>query len=307
MRRFLCILLALGSVGAGQTKGDYIFTTLDGVVAHGINDLGDIVGAYQEQGYLYSAGSYTPINVPSSSRPSHTVAWAINNARQIVGSYSDADGLHGFLLSGGTYTRIDVPGAGQTFAFGINNAVQIVGSYQAGGDTGPELGFLLSNGSFSTIQRPGAPYTRVVAINDRGQLLGDNFVLTQGTLSGVHYPGSVDSYAFGLNNAGQIVGWYDDRSGQHGFLLTDGVYSSIDFPGTTGTAILGINDLDQLVGLYFDAAGNQHAFLATPVPEAPTLLAIIFGTGLVMSWTWRRNARPIPTADASPLHAILWP
>jgi hypothetical protein len=130
--------------GAGQAKADYIFTTLDGVVATGINDLGDIVGSYVGSSYLYSGGAYTAITTPG--RNLSIEAWGINNARQIVGAYSSGTVLHGFLLSGGRYTNIDVPGAIGTIAFGINNVGQIVGTYQVGSDTGPELGFLLSGG-----------------------------------------------------------------------------------------------------------------------------------------------------------------
>jgi len=38
-----------------------------------------------------------------------TVAYGINNSGQIVGSYTNASGAHGFLLSGGTYTTLDDP------------------------------------------------------------------------------------------------------------------------------------------------------------------------------------------------------
>jgi hypothetical protein len=49
---------------------------------------------------------------------------------QIVGSYSNASGGHGFLLSGGTYTTLDDPLATNgTTANGINALGQIVGGY----------------------------------------------------------------------------------------------------------------------------------------------------------------------------------
>ena len=158
MKRLPRTLLAFGLLLwlTGAARPDYIFTTLDGVIATGINDSGDIVGGYTAGSYLYSGGSYTRISVPG--RLTITDAQGINNAGQIVGYYGDDSGLHGFLLSGGSYTRIDVPGSFRTFAYGINNAGQIVGTYQVGGDTGPELGFLLSGGAFSTIgfRRPGS-------------------------------------------------------------------------------------------------------------------------------------------------------
>jgi hypothetical protein len=69
-----------------------------------------------------------------------TSASGINNAGQIVGSYTNASGSHSFLLSGGIYTTLDDPLAGKgtssalgTFAQGINNAGQIIGLYRDSG------------------------------------------------------------------------------------------------------------------------------------------------------------------------------
>ena len=70
MKSALCGLVSLSLLlgVAGQAKGDYIFTTID---------------------------------VPGSTG---TAAFGINASGQIVGSYSSAGVLHGFLLSGGRAT-----------------------------------------------------------------------------------------------------------------------------------------------------------------------------------------------------------
>lgn len=62
----------------------------------GINDLGQIVGYYEDEdhntnGFLYSDGTYTTINVPGASS---TIPTAINDLSSIVGYY---DGNEGFL------------------------------------------------------------------------------------------------------------------------------------------------------------------------------------------------------------------
>ena len=111
-----------------------------------------------------------------------TTASGINNAGQVVGSYTASNGNeYGFLYGGGTYTTIDDPLAnGFTVAQGINSTGQIVGYY---GNNSGAHGFLLSGGTYFTISNPSA---------------------TTGT------------FAEGINDSGQIVGYYADGTGTHG-------------------------------------------------------------------------------------------
>jgi probable HAF family extracellular repeat protein len=70
-------------------------------MAMGINDAGDIVGAYQDaseipHGFLYVRGNFTTIDFPGASG---TWAYGINIAGDIMGAYQDATGYHGFLAT----------------------------------------------------------------------------------------------------------------------------------------------------------------------------------------------------------------
>ena len=117
-----------------QAEG-YTFTSIDfpgasGSSAFGINDGGQIVGNYAIHsdgggGFLYSGGSFTPLNIPPGTPA------GINAGGQIVGIYFDAatGRGHGFLDSGGRFTSIDVPGALVTYPTGINTGGQIVGIF----------------------------------------------------------------------------------------------------------------------------------------------------------------------------------
>src|SRR5262249_55004649 len=64
-----------------------------------------------------------------------TRALGINDVGQIVGTYDNASGHHGFLYFNGVYTSIDdpqagtMPGQGTYGASGIDNAGNIVGYY----------------------------------------------------------------------------------------------------------------------------------------------------------------------------------
>jgi uncharacterized membrane protein len=143
-----------------------------------------------------------------------TNVFGINNAGQIVGDYSDATGVHGFLRTPGTagapavFTTLDDPLAtrNQTSAFGINDAGQIVGRYV---DDNGSHGFLLSGGTYFTLDDPLAT------------------------------PGLITStIARGINASGQIVGVYNDGTrttpNVHGFLMVTAPNPPPP-AGTTGT------------------------------------------------------------------------
>jgi hypothetical protein len=206
--------------------------------AFGVNDSGDIVGAYADSsavlhGYLMSGGAFTTVNVPFSTATG-TSPFGINNAGEIVGYWLDSTTGHGFLLSGGTYTSFDYPGATFTIASAINRHGDIAGYYS---DTsGVYHGFLLSGGTYTSIDEPGATATE----------------------------------ANGINDAGEIVGLYcqtsecaADFSGFQGFLLKAGEFSDVTIPGAKATGPVGINNKGAIVGVFHDAVG-RHGFLATP-------------------------------------------
>src|SRR5262249_37197692 len=112
-----------------------------GTEAFGINDAGQIVGAFNPKlgvggpivpppthGFVYSNGVFSLFDNPYGAS---TTARDINNAGQIVGYFENGSGAHGFgyNLTTGQWTTIDVPGAISTFVYGINDSNQIVGSY----------------------------------------------------------------------------------------------------------------------------------------------------------------------------------
>jgi probable HAF family extracellular repeat protein len=94
-----------------------------------------------------------------------TQAFGVNDTDQIVGSYHNGSGAHGFLLSGGTYTTLDDPLATNgTIAYGINDAGQIVGAYNTSNGT---HAFLYSGGVFTTMDDPVNSHTFAYGINNR--------------------------------------------------------------------------------------------------------------------------------------------
>jgi len=139
---------ASGINSVGQIVGTFLVpsaapTSLDGLLyLNGVyNPSGEtstspaeLTPGFTFAAYLYSEGEFTRFSVPGASR---TDANGINDAGQIVGSYQDGAGSHGFFLDsdGTTFTSIDFPGATSTLAYGINNAGEIVGSYTSSDGT----------------------------------------------------------------------------------------------------------------------------------------------------------------------------
>src|SRR5439155_20167964 len=100
---------------------------------------------------------FRTIEVPAAKR---TIAWGIDDGGQIVGSYDDSVGTHGFVLRDDKFTTIDFPGAAFTVALGIGAHGEIVGAYRMPGEPAVNFhGFLRSGeGRFDRVDYP--PYKK---------------------------------------------------------------------------------------------------------------------------------------------------
>ena len=191
--------------------------------ARAINNLGQIVGSYQDtslvtHGFLDASGVFSSLDFPGAS---YTLANGINDSGTIVGYYIDPSGYHGFQRVGTTYSTIAGPsGNAGSWAYGINNAGHIVGAYY-GGDCGFDMcGYLLV----------GTTYTKLVSPD-------------------MWATGSM--WANAISNAGVVAGYFDEYEGgmEHGFTYSAGTYDTFDFPGSEGdTRVYGINKRGLLVG-----------------------------------------------------------
>lgn len=147
----------------------------DLTVLRGVNDLGDVVGEYENADAIRHAfarvgGVFSNVDVPGAV---HSRARGINSSGHIVGHFDDGAGdRHGFLRSPtGGYTTIDVPGAAQTLAGGINDAGDIVGTWFDG--AGAPHGFVLGSAGLELFDVPGTLGTFTTGINEAGQLAGE--------------------------------------------------------------------------------------------------------------------------------------
>ena len=143
--------------------------------AFGINDAGQIVGAFflegdkGRHGFLRDGETFSRLDVPGATS---TEAHGMNNAGHIVGTFVDSNGgRHGFLWVEGTFMVLDAPGATSTEADGINDADQIVGTFEDA--SGVWHGFLWVEGAFAVLDFPGTLRTAAHGINNLGQIVGD--------------------------------------------------------------------------------------------------------------------------------------
>jgi probable HAF family extracellular repeat protein len=186
------------------------FTTLNdplgiyGTQAHGINNLGQIVGSYSTGScggcggaFLYSNGVYMTL-------VGMAYALGINDLGQIVGL-----GLSGqaVLYSNGIYTTLnDPPGGFGTEPIDINNLGQISGSYTYGNAS---HGFLYSNGIYTNIDFPlGGGPNFAGGINNMSQIVGSAYSNDNGSTTPL--PAALPLFATGLGALG-LLGWHRKR------------------------------------------------------------------------------------------------
>jgi hypothetical protein len=270
-------------------------------IAFGVNDRGDIVGAYDDEegrahGFLRDAhGRFRTIDVPEAYA---TVATRINERGQIVGDYwptkerFDQGLKYGFLYERGRFTRFEVPGADSTEGVGIDDRGRVVGEALTLDPFGAR-GYIFERGRFRLIDVPGAAFTGAEEINERGQIVGTygddlddpaatrGYLLDRGRFRTFAVPGETTTQVFGVNNREQIVGYTADVdpttlevTGEHGFLFARGPrgpVTPIDVPGAPRTLALGINDHGTIVGWFFPDEADADAMGESAMPTSTEL------------------------------------
>jgi len=187
----------LGSLGNGTQ-----------VIPYGINNSGEIVGAFTNSGgqshaFLYNGGVTTDLGTLGGTS---SAAVGINNNGQIAGYSTTASGAtHPFLYANGTMTDLGtLPGTTSSMATGINDSGQIVG-YSGGGISG--IPFIYSNGTMTNLNNalPEGSINEALAINSTGQIAasggyGSFFLLTPASPALVKTLGDPADLSCGCNN-----------------------------------------------------------------------------------------------------------
>lgn len=224
-------------------------------------------GDQEDVGALWLPYEFVTIDYPGAVE---TAAHAINMFGQVVGTYSEGDGLyHGFLYHNGSFEPFDFPGAVRTFPVSINELGHVVGWYRLPDEPGIDHGFVWQDGDFTTLDFPGSSYTLLSHITNWGHITGiygidggpeRGFVLRDGDFTTIDFPGAFYTVVGGSDGLGRIVGSYGaDHNESRGFLYVGGEFTTIDFPGAIHTRVNNRNILGLTVGNYSEESGFCEA------------------------------------------------
>lgn len=212
-----------------------------------------------------------------------TEIYKINDDGDMVGTYVDATGRHGFLRTEGTDLTLDVPAADWTMASGLTNRdangkITIVGQYWSGNRLQGFFAEYDPNGGANPLTYTLTPaairvHTMPWDINDGQVIVGCTHSagaadMLPWLLVGGSFLTAADQSSMytGINGSGGITGfWYEPSlAAGRSFILKGQTTEWFKaFANASHTRSYDINDSGATVGYYFGQPGNpgMHGFV----------------------------------------------
>ena len=275
-RGLVAFALAFSATALGAT---YTVTDLGalgayGSLARGLNARGDVVGNSNGRAFLYSNGTMKDLD---PRVPGNNVAYAINDAGQVVGSSYDAAGhLHAFLYSNGITTDLG-------FQYGEALAISATGLVagwfndspctESSGCTGSRHPFRYGSGTLTDLGGAHTSSSVANGVNASGEVVGEfpvdggpphAFLYSGGVMTDLGTLGGLYSNATAINSSGQVVGSAQIAGTfeSHAFLYSGGAMTDLgtfatctDLYGsgqtyTSDSAASAINSSGQIIGSF---------------------------------------------------------
>lgn len=244
---------------------------------YAINNAGIVVGRVPFGNWDYRAFSSdgtTMTNLAAVSGVTITLAYAINNVGQIVGSGGTSGA---FIYDNGVVTEPPTLGGPNASAFGLNDLGWVVGISQNSAQQ--SQAFIYKNGTTSPLKNltPGLlnAASTAYAVNNSGAIVGISNTTSgdvavrwdpDGNVYALGGFGGTNSVAAAINEAGQVVGYAEYTPGSivHGaFIWENGVMTDLGNLGTVDAAANAINESGWVVGGSTYANGQGAGFLWT--------------------------------------------
>lgn len=228
-----------------------LIPTLGGKSSHAwdVNAAGQIVGDAdapatqasffkRSRAFIFKDARITDINT-LDGEDSNAIAYAINNAGQVVGNSMHLpvrEGWEAFLYKDGKMVGLGTLGGRDSEAEGINDKGQVVGNSDVKGDNYTHA-FLYDRGKMKDIYPSARSEVRAKAINNQGQIVGTYHILSTKPYDHLHgflwkngnlldlnrlmpHTDWILAYPELINDKGQIVGVGIYKERERGFLLT---------------------------------------------------------------------------------------
>lgn len=301
MKIVVCIVTLLGAILVVPARATVVTPiqvpgSANWTTAFGVNDLSQVVGAYQTadgktRGYVYNGSSFETFNVPGDG--GYTVPYSINNAGAIAGIFGQSQ--LGFIYEGGVFRTVQPPGIPQVNMLTINNHGDVAGWWDTAGVV---KGFIqTASGNLTTLDP--SPFIRmyVAGLNDNGEISGrfdqmdpdgvqPGFLGQSNSLQLLSYPSARLTSVGGNNNFGDGAGFYGQNGPWYAFTYINGTFAELPVQDSANVTASDINNSRIVVGTYTTLSGVTKGFITQPisaVPEPSTLHLFLLAPALAVA------------------------